>query len=379
MYMSNFRIKKVNNREENIKGSNTLEKKHMDNVKKINDTKNNLENLNKMLDNINLELTILDEKRENNELINLEYRAELLNKKDNYELQIEEIKKNNNEINYYDLTGDLLNKYYNLREEDNTGKSSINIMSILNSKNKKEKSKEFDTKSRLFENYCQRVDGIRVNKDDGSDRIKYCEYCFIEKTLESESSSYVCTNCGLMEYVLLDEDRMIKEYSPYERKNHFKDWLKQIQAKESVEISEEIFDKIVIELRKNKYYSNKKNINRNVIQKILKKLGHSKLYKHTPFIINKITGNPAPTISREIEDKFIKMFEKIQEPWEIYKPKGRKNFISYPYILYKFCELLELEYLLDYFPMLDFPNLAIPDKVWKQICGHLKWEFYPTE
>ena len=105
---------------------------------------------------------------------------------------------------------------------------------------------------------------------------------------------------------------------------------------------------------------------------------HSK-YKHTPFIINKITGTPAPTISREIEDKFIKMFEMIQEPWEIYKPKGRKNFISYPYILYKFCELLELEYLLDYFPMLDFPNLAIPDKVWKQICSHLKWEFYPTE
>ena len=379
MYMSNFRIKKVNNREENIKGSNTLEKKHMDNVKKINDSKNNLENFNKLLENINLELNILEEKRENNELINLEYRANLLNQKEEYEIQIDDIKKNNKEINYYDLTGDLLNKYYNLREEDNTGKSSINIMNILNSKNKKDKIKDIDTKSKLFENYCQRVDGIRVNKDDGSNRIKYCEYCLIEKTLEAESSSYVCTSCGLMEYVLLDEDRMIKEYSPYERKNHFKDWLKQIQAKESVEISEEIFDKIVNELRKNKYYSNKKNINRNVIQKILKKLGYSKLYKHTPFIINKITGNPAPTISREIEDKFIKMFEMIQEPWEMFKPKGRKNFISYPYILYKFCELLELEYLLDYFPMLDFPNLAIPDKVWKQICGHLKWEFFPTE
>lgn len=377
--MSNFRVKKVNNREENIKGSNTLEKKHMDNVKKINDKRNNLDNLIDSLNNVNLELAILDEKRENNEIINLEYRADLLNKRDKYEEDINDIKKNNNEINYYDLTGDLLNKYYNLREEDNQGKSSINIMNILSSKIKKEKTQNIETKSKLFENYCQRVDGIRVNKDDGSDRIKYCDYCYIEKTLEPESSSYVCTGCGLMEYVLLDEDRMIKEYSPYERKNHFKDWLKQIQAKESVEISEEIFDKIVNELRKNKYYSNKKNINRNVIQKILKKLGHSKLYKHTPFIINKITGNPAPTISREIEDKFIKMFEMIQEPWEMFKPKGRKNFISYPYILYKFCELLELEYLLDYFPMLDFPNLAIPDKVWKQICGHLKWEFYPTE
>ena len=44
-------------------------------------------------------------------------------------------------------------------------------MNILNSKNKKEKSKDFETKSRLFENYCQRVDGIRVNKDDGSNRF----------------------------------------------------------------------------------------------------------------------------------------------------------------------------------------------------------------
>ena len=34
-----------------------------------------------MLDNINLELTILEEKRENNELINLEHRADLLNKR----------------------------------------------------------------------------------------------------------------------------------------------------------------------------------------------------------------------------------------------------------------------------------------------------------
>ena len=80
--MSNFRIKKVNNREENIKGSNTLEKKHMDNIKKINDNKHNLDNIVDLLNNVNIELNILDEKRENNELINLEYRADLLNKKD---------------------------------------------------------------------------------------------------------------------------------------------------------------------------------------------------------------------------------------------------------------------------------------------------------
>lgn len=377
--MSNFRIKKVNNREENIKGSNTLEKKHIDNVKKISDEKNSIDSLKKKLHNVEIQLSILEEKRNNNEIIDLEKRAKLLNDKDKYEQLIDEIIKNNNEINYFDLTGDLLRKYYNLREQDSFNKNSINIINVLKSNTKKEKQNNLTTKSKLFENYCQRVDGIRVNKDDGSNRIKYCEYCNVEKILENETSSYVCPVCGLMEYVLLDEDRMIKEYSPYERKNHFKDWLKQIQAKESVDISDEIIDKIIDELKKNSFYNNKKNVNRNVIQKILKKLGYSKLYKHTPFILNKITCTPAPTIGRDHEEQFIKMFEMVQEPWEMFKPKGRKNFISYSYILYKFCELLELEHLLEYFPLLDFPNLAVPDKIWKKICVHLKWEYIPTE
>ena len=375
--MSNFRVKKTAQKEQNIKGSNTLEKKHIDNVKKINNNKNSLSILEDKLDKINKELEMLDEQRESNMIINLEHRANLLNEKQNIINDIKKIKENYEEINYYDLTGDLLSKYYDARDNNNKQHEAVNILNIL--KGGKKKSEHINTKSNLFENYCQRVEGIRVTKDDGSDRVKYCEDCGIEKTLEIEISSYVCTDCGLIEYVLIDEERIIKEYSPYERKNHFKDWLKQIQAKESVDISDEIFEKIIDELKRNKYYLNKNNINRDIIQKILKKLGYSKLYKHTPFIINKITGKPAPTISNENEEKLIKMFEMIQEPWELYKPKGRKNFIHYPYILYKFSELLELEYLLEAFPMLDYPNLAIPDNTWKKICKHLKWEFYPTE
>ena len=39
------------------------------------------------------------------------------------------------------------------------------------------------------------------------------------------------------------------------------------------------------------------------------------------------------------------MFSKIQEPWGLYKPPGRKNFLSYSYVLHKFCQLLELDNL----------------------------------
>ena len=112
---------------------------------------------------------------------------------------------------------------------------------------------------------------------------------------------------------------------------------------------------------------------------MLKKLGYNHLYEHIPYIINKLSNLPPPKISGEIESKFLKMFMQIQEPWEIYKPKGRKNFLSYSYILYKFCELLELDDLLEYFPLLKSPQkLMEQDEVWRKFCKFLKWEFYAT-
>ena len=67
------------------------------------------------------------------------------------------------------------------------------------------------------------------------------------------------------------------------------------------------------------------------------------------------------------------MFKSIQEPWELYKPKGRKNIISYSYIIYKFCELLELDHLLKYFPLLkSSKKIQEHDIIWKKVCNYLK-------
>ena len=88
---------------------------------------------------------------------------------------------------------------------------------------------------------------------------------------------------------------------------------------------------------------------------------------------------PPPKISKQVEKVFINMFKQIQKPWELYKPKGRKNFLSYSYILHKFCELLDLDYLLHCFPLLkSHIKLMEQDEVWKKICNHLKWEFYSS-
>jgi len=374
---SNFRIKKNNKTiKSNIKESSTLENKHKQQIKNIEQQKLSLSKVKLNFEKITKELEKIDYLRKKNLSFDLEKRAQLLDSKIKYENQIIEIENNETEINYYDLTGDLINEYYELRKSSNqTNNESKNILEYLNLN----KHTKHTTNSRadLFNNYCKRMDGIKLVKDDGTNRIKYCETCNIEKILDISQSSYICPKCGIMEFVIIDEDKQIKDYSPYQRRNHFKEWLNQFQARETTDISEDVFDNILKELQKNRVKDFTK-LNRSKMQKILKKLGYNKLYEHIPFIINKISGLPAPKITRDIEDKFIKMFMQIQEPWDLYKPTGRKNFLSYPYILYKFSELLELDDLLVYFPMLKPTKLMEQDVIWQKFCKHLKWEFYPT-
>ena len=373
--MSNFRIKKTPKTQHNMKDSNTLEIKHRKKIEQMDTKRKSLDKLNQSLLKINEDLFKIDKHREDNGIFDLEKRADLLNQKKKLEEDLEHMNNNMDEINYYDLTGDLLSEYYTIRDT----KQITEIKNILEylKPNSNIKKPIGNTKADLFDKFCQRIEGVRVHKDDGTNRIKYCELCNVEKTLVVEESSYICPDCGEMEFVIIDEDRQIKEYSPYKRVNHFKEWLNQLQAKEITEITPDVFEHIVSEL--NKYKNNDLSlIGRDKMQDILKKLGYNKLYEHIPFILNKLIGVDPPKIDRETEDKFIDMFTIIQEPWELYKPKGRKNFLSYPYILYKFSELLERDDLLNFFPMLQPPKLMEQDLIWQKFCRHLKWEYYPT-
>ena len=377
--MSNFRIKKdtKKNKKSNIKDSSTLDKKHKQQVKFFKNKKKSLAKIEKEVIKIDKELDLMNIKKDNLEEVDLKKRADLLNRKDNLEEEIEYIKNNQYEMDYYDKAGDLINDYYELRDKKiNELKQSKSILEYLNPNKKKEEKK--NSRAKIFEKFCHRIDGIRINIDDGKDRIKYCKECNIEKTLDYSESAYICSNCGEMEEIIIDEDRQIKEYSPYKRLNHFREWLNQFQAKESTEISDDVCINIIKEINRNRI-TDLADLDRNRMQGILKKLGYNHLYEHIPYIINKLSNLPPPKINSNIESRFLKMFMLIQEPWELYKPKGRKNFLSYSYILYKFCELLELDDLLEFFPLLKSPEkLKEQDQVWKKFCLYLKWEYYPT-
>ena len=364
------------NKNTDIKKVSTLENKHRQKIKEFEIEKENFSLLENKLNEINNEINEIDKNCEKFTNIKQQNRATLLDLKDDIERKIHLLKNNISEMDYYDKTGDILINYYNIKNVEDESSDSKNILTFLCKKKQvDEKSTNKINKTELFEKYCQITEGIRVNADDGSKRIKYCLECKIEKILNLVESSYICPLCGDMEVIIIDEDVQIKDYSPYKRLNRFREWLNAFQAKQSPEIDNSIYNEIINELNRRRI-TDLSVLNREKMRSILKKLKFNYLYEHTHYIINKLTGLPPPKITRDMEKMFIRMFLMIQEPWSKYKPIDRKNFLSYSYVLHKFCELLELDHLLDCFPLHKQLDILMEnDCIWKKICTDLNWDF----
>lgn len=242
-------------------------------------------------------------------------------------------------------------------------------------------------KAELLDKYMMLVDGEYVgDRRKNPFLLRRCPECNVDKTLIQCEGIYVCQNCGEVEMIIIDSEKPNYKESasdtkpgyPYKRINHFNEWLGQFQAKESTEIPQEIYNQILTELKKNRFVELKK-LTLPYIKQILKKLALTQYYEHATHIISKLSGIPPPTINRETEEKLRIMFKQIQIPFEKYCPKSRINFLSYSYVLHKFCELLELDDFIKCFPLLKSrEKLIIQDKIWEKICFDLRWEYIPS-
>ena len=322
----------------------------------------------------------------------------------------------NEDINYLLDTGSILFSYYNQMNEkriENKKKKEPSIeqfkeKTIVDFFKKKELPKKehslkkvetaknqsqnnflkdsVQTKEKMYEDYSIRIgdDQLLIDQqDDGT--IEHCFSCSVERKLFMSDGKMVCPNCGDEKFILIDSDKpSYKEpprelsYFAYKRINHLNEWLAQFQAKESTDIPQEVYDKILLELKKERM-DDISQLSTQKLREILKKLKFNKYYEHVPHIINRLNGVPPPTISREIEEELRRMFKEIQMPFHKFCPKDRKNFLSYSYVLHKFMQLLEMDEFLPCFMLLKSrEKLHQQDQIWKKICEYLRWEFIPS-
>jgi Poxvirus Late Transcription Factor VLTF3 like len=222
-----------------------------------------------------------------------------------------------------------------------------------------------------------------VTKED-----TFCPTCNTWYTLvfEPETSEMVCTSCGAVQYVQSSKCNFKEEqetqvrnivYS-YKRDNHFNEWIAQFQAKEMTSIPPDVIEKLRTEFKKQKI-TDSTDITHRKVRGLLKKLGLNKYYEHAPYITTILNGVKPPTMPQALEERLRLMFYQIQKPFEKHCPSDRKNFLSYSYTLYKFCELLGEDEYLPCFPLLKSKEkLHRQDDIWKLICQDLAWEYIPT-
>jgi predicted nucleic acid-binding Zn-ribbon protein len=209
-----------------------------------------------------------------------------------------------------------------------------------------------------------------------------CPVCENEMHFSQNEAMLGCRECGYQDFILIDSEKPSYKdppreisYFAYKKINHLNEWLAQFQAKETTEIPADIFEQIQSELRKERIVDTLK-LKPSKLREILKKLKLSKYYEHVAHIMNRLNGVQAPVLSREVEDKLRFMFREIQPSFIKHCPKGRSNFLSYSYVLYKFCQLLELDDFLPCFPLLKSrEKLYMQDKIWQCICDDMGWEF----
>jgi hypothetical protein len=250
--------------------------------------------------------------------------------------------------------------------------------------------KSTTNRSNVFQRYL-----ATVEKDVGAahalfldecDEAWVCARCDQAYVLNSREAELVCRGCGSTRPFVstnITYDQETQQYSTvtsfaYKRLNHFKEWLNSVQGKENTDIPEEVLQAVRAEFRK-EGACKRGDVKASKVLGFLKKLKLNKYYEHKHAICNAISGVPAPKLAPELEEKLCTMFGKIQEPYKNHRPTNRKNFLSYSYVLYQFCELLGLDDYKQYFPLLKSGDkLYTHDNTWKLICAELGWEFIRT-
>jgi predicted RNA-binding Zn-ribbon protein involved in translation (DUF1610 family) len=390
----------------------TLDVMHQCQIRKIQEEYTEVEEVETEITNIKDKI-----KETNDDLI----RGQMENYLVRLEEELTEKKKSDRVYDYLLTTGDILFDYYDMQEQISRGmvnepsiKNKLkpgDVLSALHAaaaldeqeqqspdaneelpveksddKSKSKKKKQALGRNELLEQYLLRINPEYVKKVNEVDDVSNeCMACGADMAFSQTEAMLYCPECGNSEFILIDSDRPSykdppreSNYYAYKRINHFNELLAQFQAKGSTEIPDDVFEQITAELKKQRI-TDFNTLKYRQMREILRKLKLNRQYDHIPFIISRLNGSIAPVMSRETEEKLRHMFKEIQPSFQKHCPKNRRNFLSYSYVLYKFCELLELDEFLASFPLLkNRDKLYQQSKVWEQICVDMSWQYIPT-
>jgi hypothetical protein len=158
----------------------------------------------------------------------------------------------------------------------------------------------------------------------------------------------------------------------YKRMNHLSEWLNHFQARETTRVPPGIIQQVRDALPVGQEVSFR------TVNQTVRALKIPKYYDHAMQIFCQISGSDPIRLNPQTEERIRLMFMRIQQPFIKHHPPGRKNFLSYPYVVFKMLQLLGSVDVLPYVSLLKGEVVLMQQEdTWKKICNDVGWRFIP--
>ena len=209
-----------------------------------------------------------------------------------------------------------------------------------------------------------------------------CVRCVgIKLLLCSSKSIMTCPECGYSVTYLdatssstsFDDVVEFSQYS-YKRVNHFLMWLALVQGKEVHRVADDVVEAVMTDLYYRQHASSVTDVTQKKVREALRRLRLRRAYDHVAQITARISGAQPPRISAEVEEQLKNMFLQMQPAFHKHTAKCRKNFLSYPYVLYRCFQILGLHHMLEGITLLKGRDkLEANDAIFRKMCDTLGW------
>ena len=210
----------------------------------------------------------------------------------------------------------------------------------------------------------------------------FCIKCKLRKIVDCERSTLVCTNCGLCEYYPVylasynHTMQPLRRKCVYKRSDNFKVILNQFFYGGKRVVPDDVMETIRDEIHDetNILYNYTIPVTIPILECILKR-NELTMYKDSIyFIFFKLSGGSFPNITTKEYNLALNMFNVVSSIYDKYRPKGRKSFLNYSFVLKKLLIMLEKVEYATCIPQLKTHSKQNElDRVWELITKEPGW------
>ena len=209
-----------------------------------------------------------------------------------------------------------------------------------------------------------------------------CIDCNVVKTIDYERSILVCTKCGVFEYhpVNMQSYNHTMRYSRrkciYKRSDNFKVILDQFFYGAKQFVPDDVMEAIRNEIHDetNILYPYEIPITIPILECILKRDKMIKYKNSIYFIFFKLSGVPFPCNTIKEYDSILNVFNVVSKIYDKYKPKDRKSFLNYSFVLKRILIVLGKNDYAKYIPQLKTNSKQKElERIWELITKDPEW------